>query len=384
MKRTAALALLAAVALGITALTPRTARADCPDGETHCTATGDIVRYGQCFAFLSCKRCGRNDDARKCAAGMRADWMADPRIRNRRLSETTLPAAHDAAMGIATHCTDYAFPAITKTQTRTFLQMLNSGVRYFDIRPTISKDGALRIGHVAWIGYTVDLVVKKFTARNEGCYGYNFKAMMNDINKFRTSHPSELIVLDLSHFQNFNAHDVKNSHFDEADYETVKTVLTEGIGEHLVKGERNLLDSTIGDLARSGVIVLLSDDPAAPELGFHAKSLMKKSGGYTNTNSIDKMITEQIENLQKRKDGAFHAIYWTLTMQKADIKSCMIDHYNPLAHECLGILSLASNANSNLHVLLDTIKKTGKKPNVIFSDNVSHRLTDVAIEANHR
>jgi hypothetical protein len=385
MKTIYKLAFIVAVVFGLTAIGARVALADCPDGEYHCPATGDIIKYGQCYKFpLSCNRCNKNDDAQKCSQSERTDWMLDARIQSKTLSDITLPAAHDASMGIANHCTDYAFDDITKTQTRSMLEMLNSGIRYFDIRPTVSKDGVMRIGHVAWIGYDVDIVVKKFTARNEGCYGYNLDAVMNDINKFRNNHPSELIILELSHFQNFKTHDIKNSYFDETDFNNLKGIISEGIGKHLVKGERELLNSTIKELANSGVLILMDGGPAQPADGFHSAGSLHRSGKYTNTNKIDTMVKDQLSQLENRRDGHFHRTFWTLTLQQSDIKSCILSHFSgPLAN-CTNILSYASKANSNLFVLLDAIKRTGRQPNIIFTDNSDYRLTDIAIEANNQ
>lgn len=376
---------MVAVVFGLMAIGVGVSLADCPDGEYHCPTTGDIIKYGQCYKFpLSCNRCNKNDDAQKCSQRERTGWMSDARLQSRTLSDMTLPAAHDAAMGIANHCTDYAFDDITRTQTRSMLEMLNSGIRYFDIRPTISKDGVMRIGHVAWIGYDVDIVVKKFTARNEGCYGYNLDAVMNDINKFRNNYPSELIILELSHFQNFKNHDIKNSHFDESDFNNLKGIISDGIGKHLVKGERELINITIKELANSGVLILMDGGPATPIEGFHSIGSLNHSGKYKNTNKLATMLKDQLSRLENKKDGYFHKTFWTLTLQESDIKSCMMSHFGVPLTNCKGILSYASEANSNLHVLLDAIKRTGKRPNIIFTDNSDYRLTDIAIEANHQ
>jgi hypothetical protein len=67
-----------------------------------------------------------------------------------------------------------------KTQERTTIEMLNDGIRYFDIRVCVDGKGTLMTCH--------------------GVYGASVESMLNDIKLFSDKNPKELILIGFNHF----------------------------------------------------------------------------------------------------------------------------------------------------------------------------------------
>ena len=72
------------------------------------------------------------------------------------------------------------FSGWAKTQERTTLEMLNDGIRYFDLRVCVDKKGVLMTCH--------------------GLYGASLESMLDDVKKFTDKNPHELVLLGFNHF----------------------------------------------------------------------------------------------------------------------------------------------------------------------------------------
>jgi hypothetical protein len=108
---------------------------------------------------------------------------------NRPLNMITLPGTHDAGC-----YTNSWFHQMGKTQTQTVANQLLGGVRYFDLRP-IYYNGQFWIYHGnAWVGY--------YGGRLDGGAG-----IIQDVAAFMggLGGAHELVILNISHFRNFNA-----------------------------------------------------------------------------------------------------------------------------------------------------------------------------------
>lgn len=137
-----------------------------------------------------------------------ATWMTDNAalLGKKPLNEIALPGAHDAGTfaietskksGINLDNDDGFsspdnkkikrflsftpnFSGWAKTQERTTLEMLNDGIRYFDLRVCVDKQGILMTCH--------------------GLYGASLESILNDVKTFTDKNPHELVLLGFNHF----------------------------------------------------------------------------------------------------------------------------------------------------------------------------------------
>jgi hypothetical protein len=108
----------------------------------------------------------------------RANWINDHRgkLRDKTLRNLVLPASHDAAQ--------YLESIALQSQTLNIFGQLSAGVRWFDLRLVLSL-GTIKIHHA-------------------GFAGVDFQDVLKDIRTFMKEH-TELVILKISHFLNFNA-----------------------------------------------------------------------------------------------------------------------------------------------------------------------------------
>ena len=127
-------------------------------------------------------------------------------LGRKQLNEIALPGAHDAGTfsinfakstnvrlgsgeGISTPdnkplkqllSIGSTFSNWAKTQERNTLEMLNDGIRYFDIRVCVDSKGVLMTCH--------------------GLYGASIDSILNDVKTFTDKNPREVVLLGFNHF----------------------------------------------------------------------------------------------------------------------------------------------------------------------------------------
>lgn len=133
-------------------------------------------------------------------------WISDNAalLGKKQLNEIVLPGAHDAGtftinvskegnlrLGGGVSSPDSkplvsllsigsSFSNWAKTQERTTAQMLNDGIRYFDIRVCVDNKGVLMTCH--------------------GLYGASIASMLDDVKTFTDKNPREIVLLGFNHF----------------------------------------------------------------------------------------------------------------------------------------------------------------------------------------
>lgn len=102
-----------------------------------------------------------------------SDWMS--RVSDDKLiSELSIPGTHDTMA----YNPDLKFLNITRTQTISLENQLNSGIRYLDIRLTYQRD--------------------RFDINHGAIYlGYNFTDVLETVEEFLSANPSETVVMRL-------------------------------------------------------------------------------------------------------------------------------------------------------------------------------------------
>lgn len=136
-----------------------------------------------------------------------ATWMTDnaAQLGNKQLNEIALPGTHDTGTysiaakksiirpnengGVTSPdnkpikqflSIGSGFSNWAKTQERTTLEMLNDGIRYFDLRVCVDSKGVLMTCH--------------------GLYGASVSSILDDVKIFTDKNPREVVLLGFNHF----------------------------------------------------------------------------------------------------------------------------------------------------------------------------------------
>lgn len=312
-------------------------------------------------------------------------WMStDSKIQNSSLNQITIPGAHDAGMGESSSCSDYANKKVTKTQDKSMLQMLNTGTRYFDLRPIVNKQGNMYLGHFSWIGKDIESWRRKYTLRNEGCFGYSVDQTLDDVKTFvSNSSPTnrEIVILKFSHFMNFKDYDNKDSHFDQKNFDQLEAKIISKLNGYLVIGKRDIVKIPIRDLTSNGPKVIVTFDASGYDgsKGIYAESSLNLYDKYSHTNDLDRMKADQLHKLGEYSSSTYFLLSWTLTQNQDQAIACMI----PIPGlGCKTIEELAASANQDLGEAQNRCIETMKYPNVLYTDFISDSVTRTAITLN--
>ncbi|KJU84797.1 PLC-like phosphodiesterase [Candidatus Magnetobacterium bavaricum] len=384
---------------------PSMADADCPDSTPVCTWTGTLTYVGMTGSF--CRTPMFNPET-SWQCNSRATWMTDDSfIQNATLATITIPGAHDAGMGTITKCSDYALPSVTKTQNRSIIQMLNSGVRVFDFRPTI-VDGGMYLGHYSWIGRTIGLASAPLAKlETEGCTGYSVDQALSEIANFVNPWYGrhEVVILKLSHMYNLDKYNIENSYFDQSDFDGLMSKIRYTIPDSaLVNNNSNFLTTPIRHLTRNGSVVIITVeagngtfnvnalDGSAGVYNVNALPPLQSGGPtpvifgeYTETNDYDTMQRKQLRKvLDASMAQHYTELIWTLTQTPDQATGCVISSkFSPLVSlaagygdGCTSIENLANKVNANYQRIWDwynwNSNYLGNKckfcPNVIYVD----------------
>ncbi|CAG8952237.1 hypothetical protein HYFRA_00000977 [Hymenoscyphus fraxineus] len=130
-----------------------------------------------------------NDGVSYVSSNPPVAWMQStlPAIGSKTLRTLSMPASHDAGISELTYQWT-GIPHNTQTQSVHVYKQLLYGVRFFDIRPVLYY-GNWYSGHFSQLS-TDDWV---------GATGRTLDHIIDDINRFTSEHPGEIIILDITH-----------------------------------------------------------------------------------------------------------------------------------------------------------------------------------------
>lgn len=297
------------------------------------------------------------------------------RLKDRRLTEITLPGSHNAGMYKSRDCSTlgiFACECNTKCQARTIAQQLSDGIRYFDLRPVWdSAHDYFDIGHFNEIplsGYW-------------GCLGGSITEVLGDISAFASAHPKELVILHFSHYLDRKA--------DKEGFagwvNRVATLMADNLAPVLVKNLTavNLLSLTLEELLQKGSVIALFDNIETdwPRGILNSDALHLEDNPYSDTNDFDKMRREQFERLEswyeKQDHNTVFRMWWTLTQSKTQASTCgsRIPFIDSIEH-------LAKKANENLVRVPTSGRYSGCFPNILVADYCDSLLTEVCQQIN--
>ncbi len=327
------------------------------------------------------------------------NWMSANAavLGKKRLNEIAIPAAHDAGTfaiadskrtdilfgkgdGLSSPDNKRAkqllslsglFSKWAKTQERTTTEMLNDGIRYFDIRVCVNEKGQLMTCH--------------------GLYGASVESILDDVKKFSDKHPRELILLGFNHFWDRQYQIEKNKEQGEiegltaAKWMELTNLLKTKLGSKLVNGKEFSPSSKLSDVwkAKGGrqIIALFdTDDVPDDDLIWKRKEENTWVGGW----EINSFKSGTLKTLLNAKEKAYSDKFFAIR------SSVTPDDQGQLIG--LGIFSgdypssASELADATNPVVFGWIKNdwAGKYPiNLIWADYYNrHGLVDLAKHLN--
>ncbi|NUO00818.1 MAG: hypothetical protein HUU01_09390, partial [Saprospiraceae bacterium] len=130
-------------------------------------------------------------------------WMNN--FSTRKISELCLPGAHDAGMSQTDYCTNLASAHPTTdtiTQSKDFYEMLNSGIRYFDVRPGWLKTSGTDAHTETWTGHFSDhfggvgcLGLKMLNKSTDTTPNPSNKIVFGEVLNFLENNPTSEVVI---------------------------------------------------------------------------------------------------------------------------------------------------------------------------------------------
>ncbi|KEF52984.1 uncharacterized protein A1O9_10891 [Exophiala aquamarina CBS 119918] len=314
------------------------------------------------------------DENHLAGNNLSSDWMNDnlPYIGCLNLQQLTIPGSHDAGMS------EINYPAggnsdNAQTQSMGIYNQLVAGVRYFDIRPTISHK-QFYTGHYS-----------KAAGTNLGANGQSIADVISDINRYLSYKQNELIILELTH-SSFTDDDYQP--FSDAQWNNLLLQFYQDL-DHLYTGHGEDVLTTIplSEFIKDGpAVVVLTNERSMDFLRDHHflnRGFFSSQGGsnqfpsynsYSNTNSLNKMRKDQYDKLVEQNgnpdsNDQVHVLSWTLTQDVA----------TDILGGGAGIRDLARVANGHLAQVGSNVPYTGpvswaaktKPPNIILIDDVS-------------
>ncbi|MBS1797676.1 MAG: hypothetical protein JSS81_27890 [Acidobacteria bacterium] len=219
-----------------------------------------------------------------CVWGARAQatWMGDNAalLGKKQLNELVIPGTHDTgtfgiiatkSKGIGLGDSDglsspdnkkvkrflsfgSVFTDWAKTQEKTSLEMLDDGVRYFDLRVCVDNKGVFMTCH--------------------GLYGAPLETILDDVKKFTDAHPREVVLLGFNHFwdrQYQTEMGKKQGELEgltKANWTALVALVKTKLGDKLVSGKTFGPASRLGELwqlKQNNQVIALFDTDDAPD-----------------------------------------------------------------------------------------------------------------------
>lgn len=146
-----------------------------------------VIAISMTYGAIELYAYGSKDDI--ASSEFSEHWMAylDDDVP---LRSAVIPGAHDA--------TTYNMAYMAKTQSASVAELLKMGVRYLDVRTTFDLDGDIAVTHGPIVGDKLVVV-------------------LNEVKEFIDSHPTEVVLLDVSQ--------VEKGAYDATRYEIFRTLL---------------------------------------------------------------------------------------------------------------------------------------------------------------
>lgn len=284
-------------------------------------------------------------------------------LGNRTLRQLCIPGSHDAGMSVCEHATAFASRCNVQTQTRSILEQLDAGSRYFDIRPIIGG-GDFFTGHYSWVGAASSW---------QGARGQSIDSIIADVNRYTTWN-KDLVILYLSHDLNTDAGAQSYRPFTQEEWNRLLEKLSGLQNLHTVADIRSL-DLTTLPLkqfidGKPAVLVIVDPSGGGISLGNHAgkgffpASCFPVYDRYSETNTLNTMVNDQLTKMKQQRPNpsqSYFLLSWTLTQSDAQATLCSTGTVS-------SILDLAAEADPEIYQMLLPACSAQTYPNILYID----------------
>jgi hypothetical protein len=315
-----------------------------------------------------------------------SDWMAQTLDKEKTLQQITLPGAHDASIARCFDCTIGANVRNTQTQYLPIENLLDSGIRYFDLRPVLDRE-IFYTGH-----YT------KYNRRPSfGCKGDTMKRIFSAVNNFLEQH-NELVILHFSHYCDRSWKDL-DSNFLSAFLE----LMEENLGEKIFKltdPKKRMATLPLKEIlnGKKGKVIILVNNFEGKAISDPARGIFSPAKDinlfdkYSNSRNADEMIADQELKFDKWsvKDSLtreeLFVMPWTLTQNAKYAMRCAGIKWP--WKKCRSIMKMAEEAKAKLPQKISEYVASGKfrrnrKPAVINVDLADGLVTRLCVRLNN-
>ncbi len=322
-----------------------------------------------CFLFFTaCKDKGVDDRD----LDTYADWMTQFMIDHAEqvtLKNMSLPGAHDAGIYTLSSCTLGANSCSTQTQDIDMKSMLEAGVRYYDIRPTLNDTGEYFTEHST-------------ECEGLGCQGDALNNILTQTKEFLDNH-SELVVFVMTHF-------CKTSYDDTGMTDMVKNIMGERLYTENSTSRTHLLNEPLQNIldldgAKGKLLLVYEDAPDNSDLrtkGIFPASFLPLQGSYANSFDFETMKADQLEkfnNYDPTNERIFE-MSWTMTLNVELSISCVFPENNPQSIQDFAEPTNDLLISSMRGWMNDGTISNGKIPNIIWVDFADTFVTDACRE----
>jgi hypothetical protein len=380
---------------------------DKTDHKFNCAEGEYICMNSENLSYLSCSNnpnLNQMTGQEKTCANSVIDlsrWMS--KYGQKSLQHLTLPATHDSGTSnigennTSGTCTKGANYTNARAQNIDIAEQLKAGVRLLDIRPLYLTTTERIYSHHG------SFIMGNFL----GCLGHSFDDILTQIRNFVIANPSEVVILDLSHFRQLNWQDLPSGgDADSSVQKIISDTVVQTLGNAMitpdvaklkalniadVDGVKTFLDMKLSDLISFGNVLVVHDgDPSAgifdQQRGFFALSDIFYNK-YSNTNDLSvlenggknndgKNVEGQVAKVWKvtRDSDKYTILAWTLTQSNSQAVMCGIS-INICSKLNYTIGSLAAEANNFVHKLTDWYFKNHYLPNAVSLDFIDSDLS---------
>jgi len=229
------------------------------------------------------------------------NWMSNTLDDNQKIINIAMLGAHDAFTSDMTffstvdeESADSLMTGVTgvlikgyiyrqsKTQTSSVTELLEAGVRYFDIRLTYNENKGM------WM-----------TVHNY--FSSPFEDVLSEINTFLESHPGEFLILDIQHVNGIDYSDLTS--FNE-----IRTLFSDsGVLNYAIEEESGvaLSDITYGDITsngtEAGVIILTKYEDADPAFFSYQSSIRSNWANTDDSFTLFQFLDDEAELIQNHE-----------------------------------------------------------------------------------
>jgi len=333
------------------------------------------------------------------------NWMQSSfsTIGSKPLREIALPASHNAGMSKA----DLKFlfggtPHSTETQSLNMKKQLESGVRWFDIRPvhTTRAGWSERIRqffvHEKLVAWHTGHFSKTKQGAVVGGAGQSLKEIVDSVNDFTQNYPGELIILDLSHeLDSGKSVQHWDWNFTPDRWQDLYEIM--GGIKDLWDTNSTILDYSSVPLStfiqpgsNSTVLIRVPNHAPIPEgqttihdklpiSAFVSSSDLYFTGSYSDTEDADTLSKDQLEKLRDMRPNPqtfMHRSTWTITPRLGKLLD--------IGNGKNSIVGQSVHAHRKLFADLWPHLSKSTYPNLIEVDNINSQITALCMAINTR